>query len=75
MRAQIVGILKKVSGKNTIPDDNESLFDSGYLDSFALADMVSALESEFGIKVPDSDLSPRKFDSVERIEQYVASKV
>jgi len=75
MHEQILGILKKVSGKNTVPDDDESLFDSGYLDSFALTDMVSALESEFGIKVPDADLSPRKFDSVSRIEKYVASKV
>jgi acyl carrier protein len=75
MRDKIFRILKNVSGKNTAPDDDESLFESGYLDSFALTDMVSALESEFGIKVPDSDLSPRKFDSVSRIEKYVASKV
>lgn len=75
MRDKIFAILKNVSGKNELPGDDESLFESGYLDSFALTDMVSALESEFGIKVPDSDLSPRKFDSVSRIEKYVASKV
>lgn len=75
MRDKIFAILKNVSGKSTLPDEDESLFESGYLDSFALTDMVSALESEFGIKVPDSDLSPRKFDSVSRIEQYIASKI
>ncbi len=75
MHARIVGILKKVSGKDTVPSDDESLFESWYLDSFALTDMVCALESEFGITVPDADLSPRKFDSVSRIEKYVAGKV
>jgi acyl carrier protein len=33
--------------------------------------MVTELEKAFGLKIPDSDLTPRKFDSVERIEQYL----
>jgi acyl carrier protein len=47
------------------------LFESGLLDSFALPDLVSALEAEFAIKVPDRDLNPRKFDSIARIETYL----
>ena len=27
-----------------------------------------------GIKIPDSDLTPRKFDTVSRIEAYIAAK-
>jgi acyl carrier protein len=57
-----------------VPDADESLFESGYLDSFALTDMVSALEKEFQVQVPDSDLTPRKFESVERIETYLESR-
>ena len=49
----------------------ESLFESGLLDSFALPDLVSAIEEEFSIKVPDRDLNPRKFDSIARIETYL----
>lgn len=44
------------------------------LDSFALPDLVSALEQEFSIKIPDSDLNPRKFDSIARIESYIAAR-
>ena len=44
-----------------------SLFDSGILDSFALTDVITAVEKEFSIKVPDSDLTPRKFNSISRI--------
>ncbi|MBL8173672.1 MAG: hypothetical protein JNK48_03330 [Bryobacterales bacterium] len=52
---------------------DESLFDSGLLDSFALPDMVSGIEEAFGVKIPDADLHPRKFDSIERIESYLES--
>jgi acyl carrier protein len=68
-------IIRKIARKDVSPPPSESLFDSGILDSFALPDMVGELEKEFGIRVPDSDLNPRKFESIERIEQYVASRV
>ena len=71
LHERILAVLKSVSQKPVPADPDESLFDSGVLDSFALPDMVSALEKEFGIKVPDSDLNPRKFDSVARIANYV----
>lgn len=71
-RAKILAILKKVSQKDVNPEPDESLFDSGLLDSFALPDMVGELEKAFGIKIPDSDLNPRKFDTIERIEAYVS---
>lgn len=73
-QAKITKIVEKLSGKPlSIPPD-ESLFESGVLDSFALADMVGALEKEFSIRIPDSDLTPRKFDSIARIEAYVESR-
>ena len=37
-------------------------------------DLVSALEQEFSIKIPDADLNPRKFDSIARIESYIAAR-
>jgi acyl carrier protein len=73
-QTKIIEIVKQVSGKPVDPTPEESLFDSGVLDSFTLADLVSALEKEFSVKIPDSDLSPRKFDSVARIETYLQSR-
>ncbi len=73
-RTRIIAILKTVSKKSNVPDADESLFDSGYLDSFALPDMVGELEREFSIKIPDSDLNPRKFESIARIESYLDSR-
>jgi acyl carrier protein len=68
---RILGVIQKVAQKPIPADPEESLFESGVLDSFALPDMVSALEKEFGIAVPDADLNPRKFDSVARIANYL----
>ena len=73
-RERIMVIVRNVSKKAVLPDAEESLFDSGFLDSFALPDMVSELEREFKIKIPDSDLNPRKFESIARIEAYLESK-
>ena len=73
-RQRILRIVQSVSKNKKVPAADESLFDSGYLDSFALPDMVSELEKEFGIKVPDSDLNPRKFDSIARIQAYLEKK-
>jgi acyl carrier protein len=39
--------------------------------AFGLQDLVTGLEKSFGVKIPDSDLTPRKFDSIERIEEYL----
>ena len=73
-QAQITEIIRTFSKKNMSPDPDESLFDSGLLDSFALPDVVSALEKAFSIQIPDSDLNPRKFDSISRIESYIESR-
>ena len=72
-RATLIDIIRNVSKKNVTPQPDESLFDSGLLDSFALPDMVSGIEEVFHVKIPDADLHPRKFDTIERIEDYLES--
>jgi acyl carrier protein len=70
-RERLLSVLNKVASQPVPDNDTESLFESGLLDSFALPDLVSAIEEEFAIKVPDRDLNPRKFDSIARIEAYL----
>ena len=70
---RIVKVIQKVSRQEVAPDPEESLFEAGYLDSFALTDMVTELEKEFGVSIPDSDLSPRRFETVAKIEAYLES--
>jgi acyl carrier protein len=63
-----------VSGKELSPGVDDSLFVSGLLDSFALTDFVTGLEEEFGVTIPDSDLSARKFDTISKVDAYLAAK-
>jgi acyl carrier protein len=73
-QSKIIEIIGRVAGQKIAPAPDESLFESGLLDSFTLTDMVTALEAEFAIRIPDSDLNPRKFDSVARIQAYLESR-
>jgi acyl carrier protein len=76
LETKIIGIIQRVSGQpGRAVSPDESLFDSGVLDSFALPDLVSALEAEFGITVPDSDLTPRKFESISSIGRYIENHI
>ena len=72
---RILKVLHKVTGKDINPGVDEAIFTSGLLDSFALTDFVSGLEEEFGVTVPDSDLSARRFDTIGKVETYLASRV
>jgi acyl carrier protein len=72
--ARILRVLRQVTGKEISPGADESLFVSGLLDSFALTDFVAGLEEEFDVSVPDSDLSARKFDTIDKVSAYLASK-
>ena len=74
MSARIRAVVEKIAEKPVPGDPDESLFESGLLDSFVLPDLVSALEKEFSIKIPDADLNPRKFDTIARIEAYLDKK-
>jgi acyl carrier protein len=74
-QARILKVLRKVTGKEIVPGADESLFVSGLLDSFVLTDFVGGLEEEFGVAIPDSDLSARKFDTIGKVETYLASRV
>lgn len=74
-QAKVIEIIQRVTGNEVNIDAEESLFDSGVLDSFALSDVIGEIEKEFSIKVPDSDLNPRKFNTIARIVSYIEGKV
>jgi acyl carrier protein len=72
--ARILKVLQSIKGTAVNPSPDESLFESGILDSFALTDFVAGLEDEFGISIPDSDLSARKFETLGKVAAYVTAK-
>ena len=44
-------------------------------ESIDFLDIVFRLEREFGIKIPDADLNPRKFETIALIQSYIESRM
>ncbi len=75
LESRILEVVRTVSRPDLTPEPDEQLFENGMLDSFALPDLISALEQEFEITIPDGDMSPRKFQTLARIAAYVSGKL
>jgi acyl carrier protein len=56
-------------------DADESLIDSGFIDSLGVLELVEFVESHFRISVPDDELLPEHFDSVTGITRYVSGRL
>lgn len=61
---QVRSVLETVAKAPVPADDDASLFDTGVIDSFGLIEFVSELERIFGVKVPDDELIPRRFETI-----------
>ena len=55
----------------SIIEPNTALFTSGMIDSFALIEMLSYLESEFNAKIDIADLGIDNLDNLESIAALV----
>jgi methoxymalonate biosynthesis acyl carrier protein len=60
-------------GKDDIATD-ESLLDSGVLDSASILELVSFLEERFSFTIDDEELVPENFETVDSIVSLVTSK-
>lgn len=54
--------------------DDDSLLESGVVDSLGILELVTYLDTEFGIQLADDELSPENFGSVNRISRFLVSK-
>jgi len=50
---------------------DQSLLESGTLDSVSVMQLVAFLESTYGITVPDEDMTPDNFDTIAAITAFV----
>lgn len=49
----------------------ESLLESGTIDSVGVLQLVSFIEKTYGIKVEDDDLMPENFDTIAAIASFI----
>lgn len=55
-------------------DDQESFLESGVVDSLGVLELVTFVEESFGISVPDDEVVPANFDSVDNLVAYINRK-
>lgn len=74
--------LRQFLADNFILDDggagigmDESLTESGVLDSMGVLELITFLEERFGFSVPDEDTLPENLDSIARLVSYVERRL
>lgn len=55
-------------------NDADSFLDTGIVDSTGMLELVMFLEQSFDLKIPDQDLLPDNFDSIDRLTRFVERK-
>jgi len=53
---------------------DSSLMEGGIVDSTSILELVSFLESQFGIKIEDHEFIPENLDSLQNITEFVLRK-
>ena len=54
--------------------DEASLLEEGVVDSMNVLELVTFVEGEFDLKVPQEDVVPDNFDSVRSLATYIGRK-
>ena len=58
-------------GDLTTVGNEDSLLESGVLDSAAMVELIMRLEDRFGIAIDEDDLVPENFDSIAAITAFL----
>ncbi len=54
--------------------DDDSLLESGTVDSLGILELVNFVTEQFGIEVTDEDLQPENFDSIASLTTFVEQR-
>ncbi len=60
--------------ESRMPADDESLLQSGAIDSTGVLELIEFLEAEFCLRVIDTETTPENLDGIDRIVAYVDRK-
>jgi len=56
-----------------IPLDR-SLLEAGILDSYGIVDLLTFIEGEFGLAIPDEDITKEKMGSIRKMASYIGAR-
>lgn len=71
MKTQIIKILTELRPEFDFTQEGVNFIEEGMLDSFDMVNLVSELDSTYGISIDGVDILPENFASVDAIEQLL----
>jgi len=54
--------------------DDDSLITAGVIDSTGILEVITFLETEYGIAIADAEVTPDNLETIDRIARFVAQK-
>lgn len=72
VRGFIVERFPAVSARKLTDDD--SLLESGIIDSLGILDLAMFIERELGVQLADDELTPENFDSLNALTRFLVTK-
>ena len=74
--------MKKYIIENFLPqagletfDDMDSFMEKGIIDSTGVLELLEFIEGKFEIKVEDEEVVPNNLDSLQKLRQFIESKL
>jgi acyl carrier protein len=61
--------------ESRMPADEDSLLESGVLDSTGVLELIEFLEEKYGIEVADAETVPQNLGSISTLTRYVLDKM
>ncbi len=55
--------------------NNQSLLESGVIDSTGVLELIAFLEQTYGITVADEEIVPENLDSIDNMTNYLSTKL
>ena len=71
MKEQIIKILTELRPEFDFSQDGLNFIEEGMLDSFDVVNLVSDLDSTFGVSIDGLDILPENFSSIQSIENLL----
>lgn len=57
------------------PAWDSALFQSGVIDSYGIVELITAIESQFKIRIEDEEVTLQNFNSLSRLGQVIREKI
>jgi acyl carrier protein len=72
-RARLIAFIKDslARGSNVEIAEDTRLIDRGLIDSIGLMELVAFIEGDTGIRIPDDEVYPENFQTIENVEAMI----